>query len=130
MGHIGLMPQLVNTLGGFRTQGRDETAAKAIETDACAIGEAGAFAIVIEGVVEPLAARLTEMLAVLTIGIGASGKCDGQILVMEDMLGLNEPAPEFVRKYGTIAKAMDKAFKNYADDVKARQFPGEAEIYC
>jgi len=129
MGHVGLTPQLVNTFGGFRTQGRDKTTAKAVEADAKAVEEAGAFAIVVEGVVEPLAVKLTAMLKVPTIGIGASSTCDGQILVMEDMLGLSEFTPGFVRRYGTLAKAMDKAFKNYADDVKARNFPGEAEVY-
>lgn len=129
MGHVGLTPQLVNTFGGFKTQGRDKRAAKAIEADARAIEEAGAFAVVVEGVVEPLAARLTRILAVPTIGIGASARCDGQILVMEDMLGLSALAPKFVRKYAAMAGVMDEAFKNYADDVKARQFPGVAEIY-
>jgi len=129
MGHIGLTPQLVNTLGGFKTQGRDQAAASQIEADACAIAQAGAFALVVEGVIEPLAKKLTAMLPVPTIGIGASAMCDGQILVAEDMLGLTELAPRFVRRYGALGAAMDKAIKEYADDVKTRQFPGEAEVY-
>lgn len=129
IGHIGLTPQRINILGGFKTQGRDKITAKAIESDARAIEQAGAFAIVIEGVVEQLAARLTELLKIPTIGIGASNTCDGQILVMEDMLGLSEPVPKFVRKYAAMAKLMDSAFKNYADDVKARKFPSELEFY-
>jgi len=97
MGHIGLTPQSVNVTGGFKTQGRSEAAWPAIEADAQAIEEAGAFGVVVEGVVEPLAAKLTASLTIPTIGIGASNACDGQILVMEDMLGLTERAPKFVR---------------------------------
>lgn len=129
MGHIGLTPQRVNMLGGFKTQGRGEVSAKALEADARAIEEAGAFALVIEGVVEPLAAGLTQMLKVPTIGIGASSACDGQILVMEDMLGLGGHVAKFVRKYARMEKVMDDAFKAYAEDVRTRRFPGEAEIY-
>lgn len=129
MGHIGLTPQAFNTFGGFKTQGRDEAMWPQIEADALAIEEAGAFAIVIEGVVEPLAAKLSAMLSVPTIGIGASSVCDGQILVMEDMLGLSARAPKFVRKYADLGKVMQEAFENYANDVKARRFPGEDELY-
>ncbi|RCL00311.1 MAG: 3-methyl-2-oxobutanoate hydroxymethyltransferase [Candidatus Tokpelaia sp. JSC085] len=129
MGHVGLTPQRIHTLGGFKIQGRERITAKTIETDALEIEAAGAFAILIEGVVENLAARLTRGLKVPTIGIGASGTCDGQILVMEDMLGLSKPVPKFVRKYAAMAEMIESAFKTYADDVKTRKFPGEMEMY-
>ncbi|CAF25931.1 3-methyl-2-oxobutanoate hydroxymethyltransferase [Bartonella quintana] len=129
MGHIGLTPQAVNRFGGFKTQGRNESNWQQIEADAAAIEEAGAFAVVVEGVVEPLAVRLTEMLSIPTIGIGASSQCDGQILVMEDMLGYGTWVPKFVRRYGALEQEMEKAIKSYADDVKSRAFPSEAEIY-
>ena len=129
MGHIGLTPQSFNSLGGFKTQGRDQSEWENIEADAAAIEAAGAFAIVLEGVVEPLAAKITRQLAIPTIGIGASNQCDGQVLVTEDMLGFNEWSPKFVRRYGKLGDAMDEAIKQYASDVKSRTFPGEAETY-
>ena len=129
MGHIGLTPQSFNSLGGFKTQGRDQSEWENIEADAAAIEAAGAFAIVLEGVVEPLAAKITRQLAIPTIGIGASNQCDGQVLVTEDMLGFNEWSPKFVRRYGKLGDAMDEAIKQYASDVKSRAFPGEAETY-
>jgi len=129
MGHIGLTPQSVNATGGFKTQGRSEVAWTAIEADARAVEEAGAFAVVVEGVVEPLAAKLTASLGIPTIGIGASNACDGQILVMEDMLGLAKRAPKFVRRYGELGDVVSRAFKAYSQDVRARTFPSEAEIY-
>ncbi|UNE54830.1 3-methyl-2-oxobutanoate hydroxymethyltransferase [Bartonella machadoae] len=129
MGHIGLTPQAVNRFGGFKTQGRDESNWRQIEEDAIAIEKAGAFAVVVEAVIEPLAVKLTEMLSIPTIGIGASRQCDGQILVMEDMLGYGTFVPKFVRRYGTLEQAMETAIKNYAEDVTSRAFPADKEVY-
>src|SRR5205085_9289780 len=95
MAHIGLTPQMIQVLGGFKTQGRTESEWPAIEADAQAVAEAGAFATVLEGMAEPLAAKITRAVATPTIGIGASAECDGQILVLEDMLGLNPQPPKF-----------------------------------
>ncbi|WP_455481120.1 3-methyl-2-oxobutanoate hydroxymethyltransferase [Bartonella sp. B12(2025)] len=129
MGHIGLTPQAVNRFGGFKTQGRKESDWQRIKADGVAIEEAGAFAVVVEGVVEPLAVKLTEELSIPTIGIGASNQCDGQVLVMEDMLGYSAYVPKFVRRYGTLKQAMETAIKNYAEDVTSRAFPADAEVY-
>ncbi|UXN04421.1 3-methyl-2-oxobutanoate hydroxymethyltransferase [Bartonella sp. HY406] len=129
MGHIGLTPQSFNTFGGFKTQGRNEESWQEIEKDAKAIEEAGAFAVVIEGVVEPLAKKITQMVAIPTIGIGASNACDGQVLVMEDMLGMSNHKAKFVRQYANFEHAMDRAFAQYAEDVKNRAFPSEDEVY-
>ncbi|OLL53973.1 3-methyl-2-oxobutanoate hydroxymethyltransferase [Bartonella henselae] len=129
MSHVGLTPQAVNRFGGFKTQGRNESNWQQIEADAAAIEKAGAFAVVVEGVVEPLAVKLTQMLSIPTIGIGASSQCDGQILVMEDMLGYSTWVPKFVRRYGVLEQEMEKAIKSYADDVKSRTFPSDEEIY-
>ncbi|WP_297326295.1 3-methyl-2-oxobutanoate hydroxymethyltransferase [uncultured Bartonella sp.] len=129
MGHVGLMPQSINSLGGFKTQGRQQSDWPRIEGDASAIAEAGAFAIVLEGIVEPLAAKITRDLFIPTIGIGASNQCDGQILVMEDMLGFGERVPKFVRRYGNLEQQTEEAIKQYANDVKTRTFPGENETY-
>ncbi|AQS88702.1 3-methyl-2-oxobutanoate hydroxymethyltransferase [Neoasaia chiangmaiensis NBRC 101099] len=129
MAHIGLTPQSVMTLGGFKTQGRDRAAWSAIEADAVAVAEAGAFAVVLEGIVEPLAARITENIAIPTIGIGASARCDGQILVLEDMLGLTDRAPKFVRRFGALGDAAREAVRQYAEAVGARSFPADQETY-
>lgn len=129
MGHVGLMPQSVNSFGGFKTQGLHQSGWPRIEGDASAIAEAGAFAIVLEGVVEPLAAKITRDLFIPTIGIGASNQCDGQILVMEDMLGFGAFVPKFVRRYGNLEEQMAEAIKHYASDVKTRSFPAEKETY-
>jgi len=129
MAHIGLTPQSSHVMGGFRTQGRDEESWPAHEADARAVAEAGAFAVVLEGMVEPLAARITTQIDIPTIGIGASAACDGQILVLEDMLGLSPKVPKFVRTYGALGAAIEKAVADYAADVKARRFPGEDEVY-
>ena len=104
MGHVGLTPQSINALGGFKAQGRREEDWAAIESDARAVADAGAFAIVLEAIVEPLAARITESVAIPTIGIGASASCDGQILVLEDMLGLSPRVPKFVKRYADLAR--------------------------
>ena len=129
MAHIGLTPQSTNTMGGFKTQGRDEDSWPLHEADAKAVAEAGAFAVVLEGMVEPLAARITKQIDIPTIGIGASADCDGQILVLEDMLGLNEWTPKFVKVYGNLGPAIEEAVSTYADEVKSRAFPGPDQTY-
>jgi 3-methyl-2-oxobutanoate hydroxymethyltransferase len=129
MAHIGLTPQAINTMGGFKTQGRDVSQWPLIEADAQAVTEAGAFAVVLEGIVEPLAAKITKEIAIPTIGIGASKECDGQILVLEDMLGLNPRVPKFVKKYGQVGDAIEAAVAAYAADVKSRSFPTEEHVY-
>ena len=127
--HIGLTPQSVQVQGGFRTVGRTEEEWPALEADAKAVADAGAFAVVLEGMAEPLAARITRQIAIPTIGIGASPACDGQILVMEDMLGLNPHPPRFVREYAHLGPAIEAAVKAYADDVRERRFPGLENVY-
>ncbi|MCY4396930.1 MAG: 3-methyl-2-oxobutanoate hydroxymethyltransferase [Rhodospirillaceae bacterium] len=124
MGHVGLTPQSVNAFGGFKAQGRDEAAADRICGDAIAITEAGAFAIVVEGVPEPLGRRITEEISVPTIGIGASPACDGQVLVTEDILGLfGEFQPKFVKRYADLAPTVEDAARRYSAEVRAREFP-------
>ena len=124
MGHVGLTPQSVNAFGGFKAQGRNEQASARIRADAAAVAEAGAFAIVVEGVPEPLGRQITEEVAVPTIGIGASPACDGQILVTEDILGLfDEFQPKFVKRYAELAPTVGDAAKRYAAEVRARKFP-------
>lgn len=129
MGHVGLTPQSFNTLGGFKVQGRDDEGAAAIIADAEAVADAGAFSIVIEGVVEPLAREITKRVAVPTIGIGASPDCDGQILVLEDMLGLSPRVPKFVRRFGSIAEHIEEAVGTYAEEVRNRSFPASENVY-
>jgi len=129
MAHIGLTPQSINVMGGFKTQGRREAEWAAIEADAQAVAEAGAFAVVVEGVAALLAARLTKQIAIPTIGIGASASCDGQILVLEDMLGLNPRVPKFVKRFGELGAAIESAVKDYADAVRTRSFPGAEHVY-
>ncbi|MBN8911460.1 MAG: 3-methyl-2-oxobutanoate hydroxymethyltransferase [Rhizobiales bacterium] len=129
MGHIGLTPQSINVLGGFKSQGRTRDEWAAIEEDARALADAGAFAIVLEAVSGPLAARITEQIPVPTIGIGASSHCDGQILVMEDMLGLSPRVPKFVKKFGAVATAIEDAIRSYAEDVSEGRFPAEEHTY-
>jgi len=129
MAHIGLTPQSSHVMGGFKTQGRDEDTWPLHEADAQAVAQAGAFAIVLEGMVEPLAARITKQVPIPTIGIGASVECDGQILVLEDMLGLNPKPPKFVKVYGALGDMIETAVREYAEDVKARAFPTDAQVY-
>ena len=129
MAHIGLTPQSSHVMGGFKTQGREEDSWAEHEADARAVTDAGAFAIVLEGMVEPLAAKITKQIEIPTIGIGASADCDGQILVLEDMLGLSPRAPKFVKVYGDLGAQIESSVKAYADEVRARQFPGEAQVY-
>lgn len=129
MGHVGLKPQSVHVMGGYRTQGKSEAEAASISADARAIEQAGAFAIVIEGVVEELAKNLTGNTAIPTIGIGASPACDGQVLVTEDMLGFSgNHVPRFVKRYADIAGIAEDAVKQYADEVRSRAFP--SADYC
>jgi 3-methyl-2-oxobutanoate hydroxymethyltransferase len=129
MGHVGLTPQSINALGGFRTQGRDPSDWGPIESDARAVADAGAFAVVLEAIAEPLAAKITREVAIPTIGIGASAACDGQILVLEDMLGLSPRVPKFVKRYGDLGPAIDRAVAAYAADVRARSFPAADNVY-
>jgi 3-methyl-2-oxobutanoate hydroxymethyltransferase len=129
MGHIGLTPQSINTLGSFRAQGREESSWEPIENDARAVSDAGAFSVVIEAIAEPLARKITQAIAIPTIGIGASAACDGQVLVLEDMLGLSARPPKFVRRYGDLAPMIEAAIKGYADDVRTRAFPGPEHVY-
>jgi 3-methyl-2-oxobutanoate hydroxymethyltransferase len=130
MGHVGLTPQAINTIGSFRAQGRDEADWAPIEDDARAVAHAGAFAIVVEAVAEPLGRRITELVAVPTIGIGASPACDGQILVLEDMLGLSPRVPKFVKRYGDLGPGIETAIAAYAKDVRSRAFPGPEQVYA
>jgi 3-methyl-2-oxobutanoate hydroxymethyltransferase len=129
MGHIGLTPQSINTIGSFRAQGREEADWGPIEDDARAVAEAGAFSLVIEAVAEPLARRITGEVAIPTIGIGGSVACDGQILVLEDMLGLSPRVPRFVKRYGDLGPGIESAIAAYAADVRARAFPGPEHVY-
>jgi 3-methyl-2-oxobutanoate hydroxymethyltransferase len=130
MAHVGLTPQSVNVLGGFKAQGRSESDWAAIIADAKAVAEAGAFCVVVEAVAEPLAARITREVPIPTIGIGASATCDGQVLVTEDMLGFSERSPKFVKRYGELGEMARAAMKAYADETRARSFPGEAHVYA
>jgi 3-methyl-2-oxobutanoate hydroxymethyltransferase len=129
MGHIGLTPQSINALGSFRAQGREEEQWRPIEEDARAVSEAGAFSLVIEAVAEPLARRITAAVPVPTIGIGGSAACDGQILVLEDMLGLSPRVPKFVKRYGDLGPAIEAAVAAYAADVRSRAFPAAEHVY-
>ena len=129
MGHVGLTPQAVNVLGGYAARGRSDSEADKIVTDAKALDEAGVFAIVIEGVVEPIAIAATQAVSAPTIGIGASAKCDGQVLVTEDMLGMFERVPRFVKKYEDIATIIGDTAARYAEEVRTRSFPGDEQTY-
>ena len=129
MGHIGLTPQAVNVLGGYNARGRSKEEATKILDDANALDEAGAFAIVIEGVVEPIAIDVTRTVSCPTIGIGASAQCDGQVLVTEDMLGMFDRVPRFVKRYAEIAEIISTAASCFAEEVRARSFPGVEQTY-
>jgi 3-methyl-2-oxobutanoate hydroxymethyltransferase len=129
MGHVGLRPQSVLVSGGFKARGRSNAEHDEVMAEAVAAAEAGAFAVVVEGVAEPLARSITATLEVPTIGIGASPACDGQILVTDDMLGVFDWTPKFVRRYADLKSEIDQAVRAYAADVRARRFPGEAETY-
>ncbi|AXE63370.1 3-methyl-2-oxobutanoate hydroxymethyltransferase [Hyphomonas sp. CACIAM 19H1] len=129
MGHIGLRPQAINVDGGFRAKGRTDGERDRVIAEARAAADAGAFCIVIEGVAEDLAAEISAEVSCPTIGIGASAACDGQVLVTQDMLGLFDWTPKFVRRYADLRAAIDAAAAEYAADVRARRFPGTAETY-
>ena len=129
MAHIGLTPQSINVLGGFKAQGRLEADWARIEEDARQVTEAGAFSVVLEAMAEPLAKLITEAIAIPTIGIGASPACDGQILVMEDMLGLSNRVPKFVKEFGSVGAVIDGAIASYAQEVRARTFPAPEHTY-
>ncbi len=130
MGHVGLRPQAVNVDGKFRAKGRNGDERAKVLAEARAADAAGAFAIVVEGVDESLAPEITAAVSAPTIGIGASAKCDGQILVTDDLLGLFEWTPKFVRRYADLKGVIDQAVKSYAADVRARRFPAAAETYA
>ena len=129
MGHVGLTPQSVNRMGGYRVQGRgDEGRVRVIE-DALALEEAGAFAVVLEGIPEDLGKDITQRLTIPTIGIGAGADCDAQVLVMHDLLGLNDWTPSFVKQYANLGAQASKAARTYVDEVVNRKFPDEDHVY-
>jgi len=129
MGHIGLTPQAVNVLGGYGARGRSAAEAEKIAADARAIAAAGAFAVVAEGVMEPIAVAITREVACPVIGIGASAECDGQVLVAEDMLGMFERVPRFVKRYDDLGGRISDAAARYAAEVRTRVFPGAEQVY-
>jgi 3-methyl-2-oxobutanoate hydroxymethyltransferase len=129
MAHTGLTPQAINALGSFRAQGRDPADWSRHEDDARAVADAGAFSVVLEAMAEPLAAKITREIAIPTIGIGASPACDGQILVLEDMLGLSPRVPKFVKRYSDLGPSIGKAVEDYAREVRSRAFPGPEHVY-
>ena len=129
IGHVGLTPQAVNVLGGYRARGRSPEERAKILADGIAIAEAGCFALVVEGVVEPIAVELTGKVACPTIGIGASVQCDGQVLVIDDMLGMFDRVPRFVKRYDELATRIGETVATYAAEVRARSFPGPDQIY-
>ena len=129
MGHVGLRPQAVLVDGAFKAKGRTADERNRVLAEAEATADAGAFCVVVEGVAESLARDITAAIQVPTIGIGASAGCDGQILVTDDMLGLFDWTPKFVRRYADLKSEITRAVKGYAEDVRARRFPGAEEIY-
>ncbi len=129
MAHVGLRPQATNVDGGFKAKGRTEKERARTISEAVAADEAGCFAMVIEGVAEDVAAQITKQVSCPTIGIGASASCDGQILVTDDLLGMFDWTPKFVRRYADLRDVVGKAVDGYASDVRARRFPGEKETY-
>jgi len=130
MAHVGLTPQAVNTLGGYRVQGRGEEAERVLR-DTVAVADAGAFSVVLEKVTEPLARTITEKLAIPTIGIGASVACDGQILVVDDMLGMfTDFRPKFVKRYAELGHDADSAIATYATEVRERRFPADEHVFA
>lgn len=129
MAHVGLTPQAVNVLGGYGARGKSQREHEKIIADGQAVAEAGAFAVVAEGILEPIAVALTKSLEIPVIGIGASAQCDGQVLVTEDMLGMFERVPRFVKRYENLAGVISKAAETYADEVRARTFPSPDQTY-
>lgn len=130
VGHVGIRPQAVNTDGGFKTKGNSAVERQRILDDAKQVSDAGAFAIVVEGVVNELADEITKSVSVPTIGIGASSACDGQILVVDDMLGVFEWTPRFVRRYANLHTIIDESVAAYAMDVRNSHFPNSSEVYA
>ena len=129
MSHVGLRPQSLNILGGFKARGRTQSVADQIVANARAASDAGSFAVVVEGTSAAIAEQVTEAVSVPTIGIGASAQCDGQILVTPDMLGLFDRVPKFVRKFGQQRQTTEDAIRAYADAVRERSFPGSDNLY-
>ena len=129
MAHIGLTPQAVNALGGYGARGKSEAEHAKILADARAVADAGAFGLVIEGVMEDIAIAVTDSVSIPVIGIGASVHCDGQVLVTEDMLGMFDRVPRFVKRFDDIAGVIDRAAQTYAADVRARAFPTDDQVY-
>ena len=129
IGHVGLTPQAVNALGGYGARGRSDAEAAKILADAQAVAEAGCFLLVVEGVLEEIAAEVTRAVACPTVGIGASASCDGQVLVTEDMLGLFERTPRFVKRYDDLAGRIEAAASAFAGEVRGRAFPTEEQLY-
>ncbi len=129
MGHVGLTPQSVNRMGGFRVQGRGEEGRVRVIEDALAVEEAGAFSVVLEGIPEDLGKEITQRLKIPTIGIGAGADCDAQVLVMHDLLGLNDSTPSFVKQYANLGAQASKATRAYIDEVINRKFPDEDHVY-
>ena len=130
MGHVGLRPQASLVDGGFKAKGRNDQEWARVLNEAKAADEAGAFSLVVEGVAEDLANEITKAVSVPTIGIGASAHCDGQILVTEDMFGVFDWTPKFVKRYGDVRAVMRQAVESYAEEVKLRQFPGPDQVYA
>ncbi|MDX1738919.1 MAG: 3-methyl-2-oxobutanoate hydroxymethyltransferase, partial [Alphaproteobacteria bacterium] len=130
MAHVGLMPQRVQAMGGFRAQGKDDIAAREILEDAKAVEAAGAFSVVVEGVMEPVGRKITEELEIPTIGIGASPACDGQVLVIDDILGIfDEFKPKFVKRYANLATDINQAIETFCDEVRTGVFPSEEHVF-
>ena len=127
--HVGLTPQAVNALGGYGARGRSEKEAEKILRDACSVDEAGCFMLVVEGVMEELADKVTAAVSCPTIGIGASANCDGQVLVIDDLLGMFERVPRFVKRYESVADTISAAAARYAADVRSRAFPTDEQVY-
>ena len=129
IGHVGLTPQAVNVLGGYGARGREQAEAEKIIEDARLVDEAGAFCIVVEGVLETIACDVAKRVSAPVIGIGASAECDGQVLVTEDMLGLFERTPRFVKRYDDLATRIGEAARTYAEEVRSRRFPTADQTY-
>jgi 3-methyl-2-oxobutanoate hydroxymethyltransferase len=129
IGHVGLTPQAVNVLGGYGARGREQREAAKIIGDAKSVDEAGAFCIVVEGVMESIADEISREVAVPVVGIGASAQCDGQVLVIDDMLGMFERTPRFVKRYDDLASRISEAARTYAEEVRARRFPTSEQTY-
>jgi len=129
IGHIGLTPQAVNVLGGYAARGKSKDEAEHIEQDAQAVANAGAFCVVVEGVMEDIATHIARSVQIPVIGIGASAECDGQVLVIDDMLGMFERTPRFVKRYDDLAGRIGEAARTYADEVRSRSFPTSDQTY-